>query len=134
MVYGRAPQQFQRFSYFLPCAAYHQRGKTLGDHSEQGNKKSSGGGEKEGVFFIDLNYNAISALCDENITGNQGYAFILDQEGNIVYHPQQQQLYNELQTENIDLIMDTDSDTVLTGNGNSGKLYSISRSEKQDGR
>lgn len=88
------------------------------------------GGEKEGVFFIDLNYNAISALCDENITGNQGYAFILDQEGNIVYHPQQQQLYNELQTENIDLIMGADSDTVLTGNGNSGKLYSISRSEK----
>ena len=96
----------------------------------KGIRNPSGGGEKEGVFFIDLNYNAISALCDENITGNQGYAFILDQEGNIVYHPQQQQLYNELQTENIDLIMDADSDTVLTGNGNSGKLYSISRSEK----
>lgn len=96
----------------------------------KGIRNPSGGGEKEGVFFIDLNYNAISALCDENITGNQGYAFILDQEGNIVYHPQQQQLYNELQTENIDLIMEADSDTVLTGNGNSGKLYSISRSEK----
>ena len=51
-------------------------------------------------------------------------------KGNIVYHPQQQQLYNELQTENISLIMDTDEDTVLTGTGNDGKLYSISRSEK----
>ena len=40
------------------------------------------------------------------------------------------QLYNELQTENISLIMDTDEDTVLTGTGNDGKLYSISRSEK----
>ena len=28
------------------------------------------------------------------------------------------------------LIMDTDEDTVLTGTGNNGKLYSISRSDK----
>ena len=49
---------------------------------------------------------------------------------NIVYHPQQQQLYNELQTENISLIMNTDEDTVLTGTTNNGKLYSISRSDK----
>lgn len=90
----------------------------------------SGSGEKEGVFFIDLNYSAISGLCDQSTVGTKGYAFILDAKGNIVYHPQQQQLYNELQTENISLIMDTDEDTVLTGTGNDGKLYSISRSEK----
>ena len=90
----------------------------------------SGSGEKEGVFFIDLNYSAISELCDQSTVGTKGYAFILDAKGNIVYHPQQQQLYNELQTENISLIMDTDEDTVLTGTGNDGKLYSISRSEK----
>lgn len=62
--------------------------------------------------------------------GTKGYAFILDARGNIVYHPQQQQLYNELQTENINLIMDTEDDTVLTGTGKDGKLYSISRSDK----
>ena len=96
----------------------------------RGIRDRSGSGEKECVFFIDLNYSAISELCDQSTVGTKGYAFILDAKGNIVYHPQQQQLYNELQTENISLIMDTDEDTVLTGTGNDGKLYSISRSEK----
>ena len=96
----------------------------------RGIRDRSGSGEKEGVFFIDLNYSAISGLCDQSTVGTKGYAFILDAKGNIVYHPQQQQLYNELQTENISLIMDTDEDTVLTGTGNDGKLYSISCSEK----
>lgn len=94
------------------------------------NKISGTGNEKEGVFFIDLNYSAISELCNQSMVENQGYAFILDADGNIVYHPQQQQLYNELQTENISLIMGTDFDTVLSGKGSGEKLYSISRSEK----
>ena len=96
----------------------------------RGIRDRSGSGEKEGVFFIDLNYSAISELCDKSTVVTKDYAFILDAKGNIVYHPQQQQLYNELQTENISLIMDTDEDTVLTGTGNDGKLYSISRSGK----
>ena len=96
----------------------------------RGIRDREGSGEKEGVFFIDLNYSAISGLCDQSTVGTKGYAFIMDAKGNIVYHPQQQQLYNELQTENIDLIMKTDDDTVLTGTGKDGKLYSISRSEK----
>ena len=96
----------------------------------RGIRDRSGSGEKEGVFFIDLNYSAISELCDQSTVGTKGYAFILDAKGYIVYHRQQQQLYNELQTENISLIMDTDEDTVLTGTGNDGKLYSISRSGK----
>lgn len=94
------------------------------------NKRATEGSKKEGVFFIDLNYNAISELCNQSMVENQGYAFIMDAEGNIVYHPQQQQLYNELQTENISLIMESDSDTILSGKGSNEKLYSISRSQK----
>lgn len=94
------------------------------------NKEMGTGQEKEGVFFIDLNYSAISKLCDQSMVGNQGYAFIVDADGNIVYHPQQQQLYNELQTENIDLVMNAGSDIVTWGDGINKKMYSISRSEK----
>lgn len=90
----------------------------------------TGSGSNEGVFFIDLNYSAISELCDQNSMGEKGYVFILDADGNIVYHPQQQQLYNELQTENIDMILNADSDTVLAGEGNNGKIYTLSQSEK----
>ena len=76
-----------------------------------------GTGNSDGVVFIDLNYSAISELCDQNSIGDKGYVFILDQNGNIVYHPSQQQLYNELQTENIDIVMNADTDTVVTGEG-----------------
>lgn len=84
----------------------------------------------DGVFFIDLNYSAISELCDENSIGEKGYVFILDENGSVVYHPQQQQLYNELQTENIDIVMNAESNTVITSNSDAGKLYTMARSEK----
>lgn len=83
-----------------------------------------------GAVFIDLNYSAISELCDQNSIGDKGYVFIVDQDGNIVYHPQQQQLYNELQTENIDAVMNSDTDTVTIGKGEHEKIYTISRSDK----
>ena len=38
-----------------------------------------------------------------------------------VYHPQQQQLYNELQTENIDLVMNTDKETLMDGSGDNAR-------------
>ena len=44
----------------------------------RGIRDRSGSGEKEGVFFIDLNYSAISELCDQSTVGTKGYAFILD--------------------------------------------------------
>lgn len=84
----------------------------------------------KGAVFIDLNYSAISELCDQNSIGDKGYVFIVDQDGNIVYHPQQQQLYNELQTENIDAVMNAKTDTVTVGKGEHEKIYAISRSEK----
>ena len=61
--------------------------------------------------------------------GIRDNVFILDQDGNIVYHPSQQQLYNELQTENIDIVMNADTDTVVTGEGDDEKIYTLARSE-----
>lgn len=82
-----------------------------------------------GVLFVDLNYSAIRKLCDDSSVGKKGYIFILDKDGNIVYHPQQQQLYNELQTEYIDEVMNCQTDVLNMGNGDSARLYTISRSD-----
>ena len=82
-----------------------------------------------GVLFVDLNYSAIRKLCDDSSVGKKGYIFILDEDGNIVYHPQQQQLYNELQTEYIDEVMNCQTDVLNMGEGDSARLYTISRSE-----
>ena len=95
----------------------------------RGIRNYTGEGDSDGVVFIDLNYSAISELCTQNSVGAKGYVFILDQNGNIVYHPQQQQLYNELQTENISLIMNAKTDVVTAGKGDDEKIYDLSHSE-----
>lgn len=89
-----------------------------------------GDGGKKGVVFIDLNYSAISELCANSNIGEKGYVFILDQDGAIVYHPQQQQLYNELQTENTGLVMEHAGEEENTYESADGRLYTISRSRK----
>ncbi len=83
----------------------------------------------KGVVFIDLNYNAISELCDSNELGSGNYIFILDKDGEIVYHPKQQQIYNDLVTENIDAVMNAGENSLIAGNNEEQKLYTISRSE-----
>lgn len=87
-------------------------------------------GEREGIFFVDLNYNAISDLCKNNNIGSRGYIFILDGDGNIIYHPKQQLMYGGLKTENIEEIMNCKSDYLITDEGDESKLYTMSKSNK----
>ena len=87
-------------------------------------------GKREGVFFVDLNYSSISDLCKNNNIGNKGYIFILDAQGNVIYHPKQQLMYGGLKTEKIDKIMECDSDYLISEEGEEDKIYTISRSKK----
>ena len=83
-------------------------------------------GQNEGVFFVDLNYNSISELCNNNNIGNKGYIFILDNEGNIIYHPKQQLMYGGLISEDVEEILSNEEGHFTSGE----KLYTVSRSEK----
>ncbi|MCF0132751.1 MAG: sensor histidine kinase [Blautia sp.] len=85
-----------------------------------------------GVVFIDLNYRVIKELCAQNNIGEKGYIYILDQTGGIVYHPQQNQLYNELQTENTELVQNSADESVTVGIGKNKKEYMISHSNTTD--
>lgn len=87
-------------------------------------------GEKAGLFFVDLNYSAISDLCNNNSIGNKGYIFVLDEKGNIIYHPKQQLMYGGLRTEHIDEIMACETDSLTVREGTDRKLYTLSRSDK----
>ena len=80
-------------------------------------------GMNEGVFFVDLNYNAIIDLCSNNI-GNKGYIFMMDEDGNMIYHPKQQLIYGELMEENIEEILLSEEDFFI----NDEKIYTVSRS------
>lgn len=86
--------------------------------------------QREGIFFMDLNYSAISDLCNNNSVGNQGYIFVVDEEGNLIYHPKQQLIYGGLMDEHIDEIMNAEGNSLITGSGDESRLYTISKSSK----
>jgi len=87
---------------------------------------------REGFLFIDLNYSAIKGLCEKINLGRKGYVFILDENGNIVYHPKQELIFNNLETECIDKVMtlDENSNSFITKNNGEKILYTVSTSDK----
>lgn len=87
-------------------------------------------GNREGVFFVDLNYSAISELCNNNSNGNKGYIFIIDENGSVIYHPKQDLIYGGLLTERIEEIQDCNSDYLVIGEGSETKLYTMSKSSR----
>ncbi|NMB43796.1 MAG: sensor histidine kinase, partial [Clostridiales bacterium] len=85
--------------------------------------------EASGIFFIDLNYDAIIDLCEVNSMSEKGYIFILDEKGDIIYHPQLQLLYSGLKEERIREVLDNKTGYFITDEED-GKLYTISVSDK----
>lgn len=59
-----------------------------------------------GVLLVDMNFSAIDQLCQNVKLGKKGYIYIIDSNGNIVYHPQQQLINIGLKKENIEDVMD----------------------------
>lgn len=85
--------------------------------------------EMAGALLVDLNYNVINNLCKKINLGYKGYIFLLDEEGNIIYHPKQQLIYNGLINEKTLEVKECKESYFLT-EGIDKKLYVISRSEK----
>ncbi len=84
-------------------------------------------GGLEGVFFIDLNYSLISSLCESIDLSNRGYVFIVDDQGNIIYHPKQQLIYSGVREENIEEILSNKGGSYLAADGD--KIYFTAKSE-----
>ncbi|MEG1848525.1 MAG: sensor histidine kinase [Lachnospiraceae bacterium] len=56
---------------------------------------------KQGVLLIDLNYNGLKQIFSHVSLGQTGYLYLMDQMGNIIYHPKQQLLNsNQIQENN----------------------------------
>ena len=59
------------------------------------------GGIQGGVLLVDMNFSGIEQLCkDVILAGGQGYLYLIDSNGEIIYHPRQQLIYAGLQAEN----------------------------------
>ena len=57
------------------------------------------GGEAAWVS-LDLSFSSLSSAINNVGIGSRGYCFLLDSDGNLVYHPQQQLIYADLKSEN----------------------------------
>lgn len=90
---------------------------------------SSEDAKQLGVLLVDLNYSVINDLCNKIKLGKKGYIFILDQDGNIVYHPQQQLIYSSLKTEMIDQVMSSNTNNFTTSEGKNSRMYTINQSK-----
>jgi len=89
-----------------------------------------GWGSRKGVLLVDLNYNIIRELCSNIKIGEKGYVFIINPQGEIVYHPRQDLIYNDLKSEKIDLILKKKSGSFMMDVDDSKVLYTFGTSEK----
>ena len=62
-----------------------------------------GGGEAAWIS-LDISFSSISSYLKNVSIGQRGYCFLMDREGNIVYHPQQQLLYAGLKSEDTEAL------------------------------
>ena len=79
------------------------------------------------VLFVDLNFSSISHLCEKTSLGTKGYVFIMDDAGNLIYHPRQRLIYSGLLEEEFTPDMRKGEDIVFSADGQ--KLYVVSKSD-----
>ena len=79
---------------------------------------------------IDFKFSEIAKYIDSVGVGRQGYCFITNKNGDIVYHPQQQMLFSGIKTENSELL-DGKPDGVLNG---TDIIYGLKTTENGDWR
>lgn len=59
----------------------------------------------ENVYIaLDFRFSEIAKYIDKVGVGRRGYCFIIDRNGHVVYHPQQQLIFSGLKTENTEML------------------------------
>ncbi|MEA4852689.1 MAG: sensor histidine kinase [Christensenella sp.] len=81
-------------------------------------------GNAIGTQLLELNYAVIDEILESINLGKSGYVFIVDGNGDIVYHPQLQLIYSGLKSENIDAVLKTNTYALELPEDN--KVYTIS--------
>lgn len=62
---------------------------------------TSGGNNKRGVLLVDMNYSSIEQLFKKaNANSSSNYIYLIDNNGEIIYHPRQKLIYSNLFQEN----------------------------------
>ena len=59
-----------------------------------------GGVTESGVLLVDMSFAGIEQVCRDVELSNGGYLYLIDGDGELIYHPRQQLIYAGLQQEN----------------------------------
>lgn len=78
-----------------------------------------------GILLIDLNFKVINDMLSKLDLGNRGYVFVIDSQGRIVYHPQQQLLYSNLKTERLEQVLQDKQGGFVVKEDGASRIYSI---------
>lgn len=78
-------------------------------------------GETVGIILIDLNYSSIKDICDNVMPENYGYIYLLSEDGEIVYHPTQQLIFNNVREEDVTIVQNVNNNYIRKG----GNIYII---------
>lgn len=88
--------------------------------------------QHKGTLLVDLNYKVIEGLCSDIQLGKSGYVFIINQAGDIVYHPRQQLIYSGLKSELIHRVKNI-SDGYLTAEVDGREVLYIIKTSQYTG-
>ena len=58
------------------------------------------GNISSGVLLVDMNFSGIEQICKNVELSKNGYVYLIDRDGEIIYHPRQQLIYSNLINEN----------------------------------
>jgi len=85
--------------------------------------------ELQGVVLVDFNFNLIDDMLNNLSLGDKGYMFIIDEQGNIVYHPKHELIYSGMKEEAIDLILSSKDGHITTVEDGRDKNYIVAALE-----
>ena len=76
---------------------------------------TDGENKHQGVMLVDLNFNNIEEMCSKEL-GEKGYLYIIDKNGELIYHPRQQMIYAGIKDKTIPIAsaLDDGSEIGLT--------------------
>ncbi|MBN2222880.1 MAG: sensor histidine kinase, partial [Vallitaleaceae bacterium] len=86
-------------------------------------------GEILGVILVDLNFSLIEDMVSRISLGERGYIFIVDEFGELIYHPKRELIYNNLREEAFEAILSSSKSVIPLEVDNEKVEYIISSSK-----
>jgi len=83
----------------------------------------------QGLVLVDLNFNFIEDLLTNISFGEKGYMFIMNEKGEIIYHPKHELINSGIKTEATSLILNSEDGYIESSEDGRIKTYIVSTSE-----